>query len=154
MSWLRFLPSLPGTARVISLVTCLAPIPAARAEVPEPGGPVICEPVLPSPNTRAPPTPSILPSDSVPTGPCCYGDSASDSVQGDGTMELELLAGLAEAGTGDWEGSRKDQGWGMGLSVSASPSSSICVCTCMLMCVDSNGLPFGAEAWFPRAAQC
>lgn len=30
--WLRFLPRLHGTASVISLVTCLAPIPAARLE--------------------------------------------------------------------------------------------------------------------------
>lgn len=131
MPWLRFLPSLSGTARVISLVTCMAPMAAARAGVPEPGGLVICEPVLPSPNTRALPTPSIILSDSVPTGMCCYGDSVSDSVQGDGTMELELLAGLAEAGTGDWEGSRKDQGWGMGLSVAASPAAaSVCVHAC------------------------
>lgn len=69
--WLRFLPRLHGTVSVVSLVTCPAPVLAAGGggvRVPEPGGLVICESLFPSPSTRALPTPSILPSGSVPTG--------------------------------------------------------------------------------------
>lgn len=47
-------------------------------------------------------------------------------------MELELLAGLAEAGTKGWEGSRKDGSWGgWELSVAASPAAAfVCVHVC------------------------
>lgn len=68
MPWLWFLPIHHRTASVIYLVTCLALLPAAGAVVPEPGGLVICEPVFPSPNTRALPTPSILLPATLPTG--------------------------------------------------------------------------------------
>lgn len=67
-------------------------------------------------------------------------------------MELELLAGLAEAGTEGWEDSRKDGRWGMGAACGCFPSSSISVCAhmhahtvpaWMLMACLSRGLTLG-----------
>lgn len=58
MPWLWFLPTLHRMAIVISAIW-LAPLPAAGAGVPEPGGLVSQRPWFPSSNTRALPTPSI-----------------------------------------------------------------------------------------------
>lgn len=128
MPWLWFLPTLHRMAIVISAIW-LAPLPAAGAGVPEPGGLVISETVVSFPQHQGlAHTQHRSPSDSAHRGRVAMVTLLLTVSRETAPWSWSYFAGLAEAGTEGWEDSRKDGRWGMRAACGCFPSGSICVC--------------------------
>lgn len=131
MPWLWFLPTLHRMAIVISAIW-LAPLPAAGAGVPEPGGLVISETVVSFPQHQGlAHTQHRSPSDSAHRGRVAMVTLLLTVSRETAPWSWSYFAGLAEAGTEGWEDSRKDGRWGMRAACGYFPSGSICVCVCV-----------------------